>query len=111
MSYKVNACKKTAYKLYTKKGSLKNIHSLPSFAMVSLLVCFINETFQEERIEILTALSQHLNMENGNHDLAIIGEKSEGFSGADLQALLYTTQLMKINQGTGLIFYFLFALF
>ena len=43
-------------------------------------------------------------MENGNHDFAIIGEKSEGFSGADLQALLYTTQLMKINQETGFIF-------
>jgi hypothetical protein len=30
-----------------------------------------------------------------------LAQKTDGFSGADLQALLYTTQLIKINQRTG----------
>ena len=38
---------------------------------------------------------------NRENDLRIVGERTEGFSGADLQALLYTTQLMKINEESG----------
>ena len=30
-------------------------------------------------------------------DLKVIAERAEGFTGADLQALLYTAQLHKIN--------------
>ena len=52
-------------------------------------------------MEILAALSRHLKLSNPHQDLDTIADRTEGFTGADLQALLYNAQLLKINQATG----------
>ncbi|RIA82621.1 P-loop containing nucleoside triphosphate hydrolase protein, partial [Glomus cerebriforme] len=59
------------------------------------LLCNI-PTFQE-RIEILKALSRKMEL-NEDIDLSYYAEKCEGYSGADLQALLYNAHLKAIHE-------------
>lgn len=51
---------------------------------------------EEERLEILQAVSRKLDMDP-NVQLQVYAEKTEGFSGADLQALVYNAQLEAIH--------------
>ncbi|XP_066992561.2 peroxisomal ATPase PEX1 [Anabrus simplex] len=51
---------------------------------------------REDRLAILNALSRKLHLCN-DVDLAEIARLSEGFTGADLQAVLYTAQLMAME--------------
>jgi peroxin-1 len=50
----------------------------------------------EERLEILEALSLKMKLES-NVDLKVYAEKTEGFSGADLQGFLYNAHLEAIH--------------
>ena len=54
---------------------------------------------QSDRLEILRALSSHLTL-NDDVNLEEIAKESENYSGADIQAILYTAQLKAINQLT-----------
>lgn len=51
---------------------------------------------QQSRLAILKSLSKKLNLSN-DIKLEKIVEKTEGFSGADLQAVLYTAQLNSVE--------------
>eukprot|EP00794_Sanderia_malayensis_P000363 gene363-996_t len=52
---------------------------------------------EEERCEILKALSNNLDVED-SMDFKSISEKTKGFSGADIKALLYNAQLKSIHR-------------
>ena len=61
---------------------------------------FSFSSFQKDRFEILKALSIKVPMlKNGisDQEFESIAKKTSGFSGADLQALLYTSQLRRIQ--------------
>jgi ATP-dependent Zn protease len=55
--------------------------------------------FQTDRLSILSALSTKLPLMAGisKSDLEVIAQRTLGFTGADLQALLYTAQLHGIQ--------------
>ncbi len=52
---------------------------------------------QEERLSILKALSSRLHLVDSIR-LESIAEETANFSGADLQAVLYTAQLKALNE-------------
>lgn len=51
-----------------------------------------------ERLDILNALGRELHFESKSEDLRIIAAKTDGFSGADLQAILYTARLEALKE-------------
>ena len=55
---------------------------------------------QDERLQILQSLTQKMNLDP-SVDLAYFAEASEGYTGADLKALLYNAQLEAIHELTG----------
>lgn len=52
--------------------------------------------FQAERLDILKCLSSRLSVSE-DVDLEVIASKTEYFSGADLQALLYTANIEALH--------------
>jgi peroxin-1 len=61
-------------------------------------IAYINDCilFQDDRFSILQALSRKLVLSD-NIDLGEIANKTEGFTGADLQAVLYTALLKTVE--------------
>ena len=54
-------------------------------------------SFQEDRREILLALSNNLEIES-NINFDFISKNTQGFTGADLKAVLYNAQLSVIHR-------------
>ncbi|XP_059080759.1 peroxisomal ATPase PEX1-like isoform X1 [Tigriopus californicus] len=52
----------------------------------------------QERLDILNALGREVHFESRSEDLRIIATKTDGFSGADLQAILYTARLESLKE-------------
>lgn len=68
----------------------------PLWQSTKSIICF-----QNDRKCILQVLSRKLNLSN-DIDFEEISKKSDGFTGADLQAVLYTAQIMSMEDVEGL---------
>ena len=83
---------------------------LPFLPIFPLLPYFFS--LQEDRLSILKALSAKLPLMEkiSLSDLQVIAQGTEGFTGADLKALLYTAQLRRIDQQQSKSTWLLFSL-
>ena len=58
---------------------------------------FVDFPDENDRLDIIRKITQKIPLDHSISKL-MIAQKTEGFSGADLQALLYTAQLAAINE-------------